>query len=274
MAWCDRARARACACTCEVECECAVGRRSGGCYGSTGRGGGLESDMSLQREVLRHWLLIVIVFVLAAIIIHFIAQVPLEDIDFADWERRFQSFGVWAYLFFVSAFVVLAMLPVPSTFWVLLGGSLFGPFTGALLSIVSATIAAALAFLLGRYWARKWVRQRAGVWTCRVIRGIEAENWRFVAMTRLIPIFPFAPTNYALGLTDLRLSTYVLTTGVALIPNLVAYAWLGHATRQALVGAENLIQILLLGLALLALLLFLPGFIRRLSQTDTVASGC
>jgi len=98
----------------------------------------------------------------------------------------------------------------------------------------------------------------------RVMRGVEAEGWRFVAMTRLIPVFPFAPTNFALGLTGIRLRTYAWTTGIALIPNLAAYSWLGHATRQALEGAESLIQVLLLAVALIALLFFLPGFVRRL----------
>ena len=33
----------------------------------------------------------------------------------------------------------------------------------------------------------------------------ETEGWRFVAFTRLVPLFPFNPLNYVLGLTRIPL---------------------------------------------------------------------
>jgi len=210
------------------------------------------------------WIWVAVLLPVTALVIRLIAEIPFEDLDFVALEMWLQGFGIWAYLLFAVAFVVLALLPVPSTFWVLLGGGLFGPWLGTVVSLVSATLSAVLAFGIGRHLARDYVRSRAGPLMRRVMRGVEAEGWRFVAMTRLIPVFPFAPTNFALGLTGIRLRTYAWTTGIALIPNLAAYSWLGHATRQALEGAESLIQVLLLAVALIALLFFLPGFVRRL----------
>ena len=208
---------------------------------------------------------------LAAIaIIHLIARIPIEEIDFAGLEVWFRAFGAWSYLLFVLAFVFLAMFPIPSTLWMLLGGSLFGPLLGTMLNVFSATVAAVLAFVIGRFLARDYVLAHAGRRVRMVMRGVDAEGWRVVAMTRLIPVFPFAPTNYALGLTGIPLFSYGWTTAIALIPNSAAYTWLGHATRQAISGAESLIQILLAVLALLALLLFLPGFIRRLMHTGAI----
>ncbi|MBS0001649.1 MAG: TVP38/TMEM64 family protein [Thioalkalivibrio sp.] len=215
---------------------------------------------------MKPWIWVAVLLPVTATVIRLIAEIPLEEIDFVAVEARFQGFGAWAYLLFAAAFVMLALLPIPMTLWILLGGSLFGPWGGTVLSLVSATLSAVLAFLIGRHLARDYMRSHAGPRVRRVMRGVEAEGWRFVAMTRLIPVFPFAPTNFALGLTGIRVSTYAWTTGITLIPNLVAYTWLGHATRQSLAGAENLIQILLIALALIALLLFLPGFVRRLHK--------
>lgn len=217
---------------------------------------------------MRSWVWITILLLLAASLIRLIAAIPLEEIDFVALEARFQSFGLWAHLVFVMVFVLLALIPIPMTLWVLLGGSLFGPWLGTLLSLFSSTVAAVLAFAIGRHLARDYVKARTGPRVQRVMRGVEAEGWRFVALTRLIPVFPFAPTNYAFGLTGIRMRTYVWTTGIALIPNLAAYTWLGHVTRQVIAGAETLIQLLLVILALLALLLFLPGFIRRLRDHE------
>ena len=213
---------------------------------------------------MKPWVWVVVLVPIAAGLIHLIAQVPIEAIDFAALESGFHGLGIWAYVLFVLAFALLALVPIPSTIWVLLGGGLFGPATGTLLSVIGATASATLAFLLARRLVREQVRVRAGPRVCRVLRGVEAEGWRFVAMTRLIPVFPFAPTNYALGITGIGLRSYMLTTAIALIPNLAAYTWLGYATRQAMTGAENMIELYLVGVALLALLLFLPGFVRRL----------
>ncbi len=210
------------------------------------------------------WVWVVLLLLVAAGLIHLIAQIPIEAIDFGALEEDFRGLGIWAYVVFVLAFAVLALVPIPSTFWVLLGGGLFGPATGTVLSVLGATVSATLAFLLARRLARERVRERAGPLACRVLSGVEAEGWRFVAMTRLIPVFPFAPTNYALGVTEIGLRSYMLTTAIALIPNLTAYTWLGYASRQAMTGAENLIELFLVALALFALLLFLPGFVRRL----------
>jgi len=42
-----------------------------------------------------------------------------------------------------------------------------------------------------------------------MLSGVEAEGWRFVASTRLVPIVPFNLLTYALGLTRIPLSQYV-----------------------------------------------------------------
>jgi rhodanese-related sulfurtransferase len=96
--------------------------------------------------------------------------------------------------------------------------------------------------------------------------GVESEGWRFVAFVRLVPLFPFNILNYALGLTRIPTSHYVLTTYIAMLPGALAYTYLGYAGREFITGGEGLIQKGLLALALLALASFLPGFVRRLRQ--------
>lgn len=168
---------------------------------------------------------------------------------------------------FVLAFVVLALFPLPSTFWILLGGALFGPFTGGALSLLAATIAAIIAFMLARTLLQPWLEPRLGPRSARLREDVEAEGWRVVALTRLVPVFPFAPTNYALGLVRMPLTVFTVTTLVALIPSLFAYSWLGHATREMVAGdADNRVQLGLAILAVLALLLLLPRLLRRIWQ--------
>jgi hypothetical protein len=97
-----------------------------------------------------------------------------------------------------------------------------------------------------------------------VIDGVDAEGWRFVAFVRLVPLFPFNLSNYALGLTRIPLREYVIATLVCMAPGAVAYTWLGHAGRGALSGEASSVRYGLLGLGLLAAIAVLPRLIRRL----------
>ena len=70
----------------------------------------------------------------------------------------------------------------------------------------------------------------------------EAEGWRFVAFTRLVPLFPFNLLNYALGLTRIPLLHYVVTSFVFMLPGTVAYTYLGFAGREAVAGSTGTIR--------------------------------
>jgi rhodanese-related sulfurtransferase len=140
------------------------------------------------------------------------------------------------------------------------------------LNLAGATLGATAAFLVARYVAADWVRQQAGGRLDRLIQGVEAEGWRFVAFTRLVPLVPFNLLNYALGLTRIPLGAYVLATVACMAPGAIAYTWLGYAGREAMAGSETAIRYGLTGLALLAAVAFAPRLLRRLKSEANV--GC
>lgn len=152
----------------------------------------------------------------------------------------------------------------------LAGGLLFGPLWGTILNLIGATLGATAAFLVGRYLAGDWVRRRAGPRLERLVAGVEAEGWRFVAFVRLVPLFPFNLSNYALGLTRIPLTHYVLAALVCMAPGTLAYTWLGHAGREAATGNATAIRYALIALALLAAIAFLPRLVRRLRGGEAI----
>jgi rhodanese-related sulfurtransferase len=99
---------------------------------------------------------------------------------------------------------------------------------------------------------------------------VETEGWRFVAVTRLVPLVPFNLLNYALGLTRIPVVAYILASLICMAPGALAYAWLGYAGREALAGNEVAIRYGLMGLALLAAVAFVPRLLRRFKVEDTV----
>ena len=102
-----------------------------------------------------------------------------------------ERLGTFAPLLFILLYALGTVLFLPGIALTLAGGILFGPAWGTLYNLTGATLGATLAFLLARHLAGDWVRRRSGPRLRRLIEGVEAEGWRFVAFTRLVPLFPF-----------------------------------------------------------------------------------
>jgi len=211
---------------------------------------------------------IVLLLVLAAGIA--LAVLNRDRVDVAALELWIQDAGIWAPLLFMAIYAVAAVLFLPGSVLTLAGGALFGPVLGTFYNLTGATIGATLAFLIARYLASDLVANRSGGRLRQLINGVEGEGWRFVAFTRLVPLFPFNLLNYALGLTRIKLSHYLLATYTCMLPGSIAYTYLGYAGREAVGGGEGLIQKALLALALLAVAAFLPRLIGKLRRGPVV----
>ena len=216
--------------------------------------------IAMNSRLIRIGLLLVLVTGIA------MAVAYRDRFDVAALERWIQDAGIWAPLLFMAVYAIAAVLFLPGSVLTLAGGALFGPVLGTFYNLTGATIGATLAFLIARYLASDWVADKAGGRLKQLIKGVEAEGWRFVAFTRLVPLFPFNLLNYALGLTRIKLSHYLLATYICMLPASIAFSYLGYAGREAVGGGEGLIQKALLALALLAAVAFLPRLIGKLRR--------
>lgn len=171
--------------------------------------------------------------------------------------------GVWGPVGFVGLYVVAALFFVPGSPLTLAAGALFGPVGGTVYSVIGATIGASVAFVIARYLAGGWVREKVSGRLETIVEGVEDEGWRFVVYTRLVPLFPFNLLNYAYGLTRMRLGPYALASLLAMAPGAAAYAYLGHAGQQLAAGTENAIQTALIALGALATLALVTTIVRR-----------
>ena len=181
-------------------------------------------------------------------------------------EQWVADFGAAGPLVFMLIYAVGTVLFLPGSVITLAGGALFGPVWGTFYNLTGATLGATLAFLIARYLAGNWAEEKSGGRIKQLKNGVESEGWRFVAFVRLVPLFPFNVLNYALGLTRIRLTHYVMASYLCMLPGAIAYTYLGYAGREALTGGEGMIQKGLLALALLAVVAFLPRLIARLRE--------
>ena len=193
-----------------------------------------------------------------------------ERFDAVALEAWINDAGVLAPIVFMLIYALATVLFLPGSVITLAGGALFGPVLGTFYNLTGATLGAVLAFLISRYLASDWIADKAGGRVKQLINGVEGEGWRFVAFVRLVPLFPFNLLNYALGLTKIRFLHYLIATYVFMLPGAFAYTYLGYAGREAIGGGEGFIQKILIALALLAVVAFLPRVISNIRRGPTI----
>lgn len=152
-----------------------------------------------------------------------------------------KNLGVLGPVVFIALYILATLLFVPGSILTIGGGVLFGVVWGSIYVVISATLGASLAFLIGRYLLRAWVAQQIqrNAKFKAVDQAVGKQGWKIVLLTRLSPLFPFNFLNYAFGVTQVFLKDYVLGS-FGIIPGTVLYVYIGSlAGDLALMGMEN-----------------------------------
>jgi uncharacterized membrane protein YdjX (TVP38/TMEM64 family) len=101
---------------------------------------------------------------------------------------------------------------------------------------IGSTIGAGLAFLVGRYFARdavaRWLNDKEKF--KKLDRLTEEHGSIIVAITRLVPVFPFNVLNYGFGLTRVKFWTYVFWSWLCMLPGTILYVVGADAVTKGL----------------------------------------
>ena len=164
---------------------------------------------------------------------------------------------------------LLSLVPVfflPGFPFVIAGGLLYGHTWGLLYAMLGATAGAGLSFLVSRYIANDWMTEQMKTridekkWI-QLQQKTENHGWKIVMFLRLVPLFPFTPLNYALGLTNIRFSHYIVATSLGIFPACAAFI-LFSSSLWDVINGENLI-VFLIGCTLVAVTLLIPFIYKR-----------
>ncbi|MBI1374371.1 MAG: hypothetical protein GC159_16765 [Phycisphaera sp.] len=136
-----------------------------------------------------------------------------------------ESLGPWGPIAFIAIYVIACVAMVPGTVLTAAAGGLFGGLWGTVYVSIGSTLGATLCFVISRYFARDSIHQwlSGNERFARLDRLTESHGGWIVAITRLVPVFPFNLLNYGFGLTRVRLWHYVLLSWLCMLPGTVMY---------------------------------------------------
>lgn len=173
--------------------------------------------------------------------------------------------GTLGYGLYIALFILATVCLMPGSVLVLVGGMVFGPWLGTLLSLVAATLASAASFLLARALGRTLLLNYVGhTATFQAIeRGIARNGIDFLILTRLIPLFPYNIQNYAYGLTAIPFWSYTLISALTTLPGIFIYTFMASELAADGITLAFVLKLSLAGLALFALVQAAKGYARR-----------
>jgi uncharacterized membrane protein YdjX (TVP38/TMEM64 family) len=202
-------------------------------------------------------LLVVLLVVLCDLIWH---DLPPEWLDSRWLEAWIKGMGILAPLAYILLRTVAIVLTVvPNAPLDVAGGVLFGPFLGTIYSLIGSEAGAITCYLLAHALGREAITRLlhreiafSGHYPQRQLAYI-------VLFARLDPVFSFALVSYGGGLTGMSLRAFAVATLIGMTPGTILLNYYG----KTFFTGVSLVQQIILGLALVALLLAIPVWIRR-----------
>ncbi len=188
----------------------------------------ISSFVSFIFGISRHKRLIIAIFLLMGLIF----VLYLRKINYLTPENIISLLNLHPFLspflfILIDALMIIFLLPaaLPMT---LAAGFLWGWFWGGIMTIFSASLGAAICFLISRYLAYDYLNKK---FKGRVYSSLQEEikknDWKIIAITRNSPLFPFGIMSYFLGLTNISFKKYFWTTILAITPGTFVVAAVG-----------------------------------------------
>jgi uncharacterized membrane protein YdjX (TVP38/TMEM64 family) len=152
-----------------------------------------------------------------------------------------ESMGPTGILYFGVVYTILEVLAVPAFPLTASAGYLFGLTTGTAVVLTSASIAAAISFIIGRTLLRTYVEELLQDFPefQKLDRAIGKEGFKLMLLLRLSPIFPFALSNYLYGATSVKFWPYFWGTMLGFTPGTCAFVYSGQVGKALTIGGGD-----------------------------------
>jgi uncharacterized membrane protein YdjX (TVP38/TMEM64 family) len=167
-------------------------------------------------------------------------------------------------IFCISFFVAtLLYIPFTGSTYVLFAGALFGFYKGAILFSFLVSISYTVSFLISRHFLHDFIRKRMGKRGQAVIHGFEQDGATYLLSLRFAGIIPAVLINAVMGITEVSLRKFYITTQIGTLPHVIVMTYTGsqivHLTDiNGLVPNKFFLLILILSMLPILFKIILP----------------
>lgn len=157
-----------------------------------------------------------------------------------DVVQNVESVGPIGILYFGLFYTAAEVLCVPALPLTASAGYLFGLAKGTAIVLTSASVAAAIGFLIGRTFLRSFVEEKLEDYPefQKIDKAIGKEGLKLMILLRLSPIFPFSLSNYLYGASSVGFFQYFWGTMIGFAPGTMAYVYSGEIGKALTGGGD------------------------------------
>ena len=170
-------------------------------------------------------------------------------------------------VYVILSIVGSVVLALPGILFALAAGAIFGPVMGTLLCWFSMSLGAIGAFIAGRYFLKDALKpklEQNKMLNEFLFEGADRSDVFVLAVTRLVPLFPFNLQNFAYGVTDIRFAPYALYSALFILPGTAAYT-IGAA---GIVDGENRVLLIAIAVVLFAVSFAVAWFLKKKADLE------
>lgn len=165
--------------------------------------------------------------VLAIVTVFVIVQVAVGLPTVSEIRTFFEDLGWIAPVVFVVLYAMATVFVLPVSVLTVGAGTIFGFGPAMVVVLLGANLGSFAAFSGSRWLGRGSVEGVTNERVRRLDERIGRNGFATVFITRLAPVFPFATTSYALGLTAVTKRAYLLATAIGIVPGTAVYVAVG-----------------------------------------------
>ena len=191
----------------------------------------MPEKMEYERK--RKWLASISIAVVAVLVVLLTLFIwnwlrSFSQDDFRDYIQSFGAAG-WLVLLglqFLQVFIAL----IPGELLETAAGYAFGPWIGTAICYIGVALASSLIFVLTRRYGVKLVEIFVERERINELRFLNTERKRnnLIFLLYFIPGTPKDLLTYFVGLTDIKLSTFLVLSMIARIPSVISSTFGGH----------------------------------------------
>ncbi|MGI9461240.1 MAG: TVP38/TMEM64 family protein [Alphaproteobacteria bacterium] len=171
---------------------------------------------------------------------------------------------------FLLFYTIVAALSLPiASLLTLSSGFFFGTLLGGSLTVLGATLGAAVIFWIAKTSLGNGLRQKAaqsqGLYN-KIASELENNQWSGLLFLRLVPAFPFFLVNIVPAFCRVSTSVFFITTLFGIAPASFIYANIGKQLGNVSSLGDLISREILLAFTALGLLALLPAVIKKLRR--------
>jgi uncharacterized membrane protein YdjX (TVP38/TMEM64 family) len=164
-----------------------------------------------------------------AVLICILFRLNLLTGDMDNLKQFFNSCGSYKVLIFIALSSLRIVALIPSAVFMILGGVIFDPFEGVLLTLISVVLSETIVYLTSKILVSSGIQNLLVNKYPKLYELLLKNNTKILAIGILCPIAPSDVACFLASSTGLTYRNFILTVVIGNMPMMILYGFLGNS---------------------------------------------